>query len=94
MGDRMNSNSIVARTEGLLAVDMDGTKVMLNLDTGKYYALDNIGSRIWELIEQPQPITGLVETMMAEYAVTQQQCQDDLIVFLQKLQVQGLIVVS
>lgn len=94
MGDRMDSNSIVARTEGLLAVDIDGAKVMLNVDIGKYYALDSIGSRIWELIEQPQPVTGLVETMMEEYAVTRQQCLDDLLAFLQKMRVQGLIVVS
>lgn len=94
MEDRMDSNSIVTRTDGLLAVEMDGAKVMLNVDTGKYYALDSIGSRIWELIEQPQPVTGLVETMMTEYAVTRQQCLDDLLAFLQKMRIQGLIVLS
>lgn len=91
MKNRVNSASIITRNEGLITADMDGEKVMLHIENGKYYALDSISSRIWELIEQPQSIACLVEALIKEYAVTRQQCQDDIIAFLQELYSQELI---
>lgn len=84
-------NSMVYQSAGLVAADMDGQKVMLNIDKGKYYGLDDIGSRIWELIEKPRTVRELVAVLLKEYDVEDETCQRDVLTFLNKLHAQGLV---
>ena len=84
-------DSMVSQSAGLVAADMDGQKVMLNIDKGKYYGLDNIGSRIWELVEKPRTIRELMAVLLNEYDVEDNTCQRDVLAFLNKLHAQGLI---
>lgn len=87
-------DSTVSQSAGLVAADMDGQKVMLNIDKGKYYGLDDIGSRIWELIEKPRTVRELVAVLLQEYDVEDEICQRDVLAFLNKLHAQGLIAVA
>jgi len=32
--------------------ELDGEAVLLNLESGKYYGLDPVGSRIWQFVQQ------------------------------------------
>lgn len=84
-------DTVVAQATGLVAVDMDGEKVMLNIEKGKYYGLDGIGSRIWELIEKPHTIQEMVSALLKEYDVEEKTCQDEVLAFLNKLYAQGLV---
>ena len=36
--------------------ELDGEAVILNLDTGIYFGLDAVGTRIWRLIEERKPL--------------------------------------
>lgn len=82
---------IVAQTAGLVAADMDGEKVMLNIESGKYFGLDRLGSRIWELIEKPHTVRALVATLLTEYDVEEKTCQNDIVAFVGTLHAKGLV---
>lgn len=87
-------DTVVAQATGLVAADMDGEKVMLNIEKGKYYGLDGVGSRIWELIEKPHTVRAIVAKLLEEYDVEEKNCQDDVLAFLNKLHDQGLVVID
>ena len=53
-------STIVVQVTGIVAADMNGEKAMLNIEQGKYYGLDRIGSRIWELIERPRTVQEVI----------------------------------
>ena len=81
----------VAQAAGLVAADMDGEKVMLNIEKGSYYGLNSIGSHIWELLASPRTIQELVDVLTKEYSVEQEICQRDILLFINKLYDQGLV---
>lgn len=86
--------STVEQTPGNIVSDMDGEKVMLSIEKGKYYNLGLMGGVIWELIESP--ITGdeVVQILLAQYEVEQKECEEEVLYFLNHLKEEELITVS
>lgn len=46
---------------------LDGESVILNLQTGIYFGLDRIGTRVWQLIDQLGDLDSIVRVMEEEY---------------------------
>ena len=88
----MTDTTVLSRRSGLMAADMNGSAVMMDIMTGKYYNLGQVGGRIWELLEEPMTLSTLVEKLTAEYDVSADQCRADIIPFLQKLLDSGLLI--
>lgn len=88
---RISFNTIIIQNKEIDATDMDGEKVMMNLNKGSYYALNSIGSRVWELIQQPQAVIDIISTLLEEYEVDAKTCQDCVLTFLNRLNEEELI---
>lgn len=88
----MNNNTTLTRKMGIMTADMNGATVMLDIETGKYFNLGEVGGRIWELLEAPMSMETLVEKLMQEYDVTKEQCMKDVEPFLAKMLERGLVV--
>jgi len=81
----ISMNNVVARSEELVSSDLDGETVLMSVQNGKYYGLDEIGSRIWSLIEQPRFVSELCDILLGEFDVEREQCERDVSAFLNKL---------
>lgn len=88
----MTDTTVLSRREGLMTADMNGSAVMMDIMTGKYYNLGEIGGRIWELLEEPATLAALVQKLTAEYDVSAEQCRNDILPFLNTLLERGLLV--
>lgn len=84
------SNTIVQGKGNLVSV-MDGEKVVLSIQNGKYYSLGQTGSKIWDIIEAPIAVNRLISTLINEYDVEPTECEGQVISFLENLLVEGLI---
>jgi hypothetical protein len=84
-------NCRIIQGQGNIASDMDGEKVMMNIHNGNYYNLGTIGGRIWSLIETPISAVELVTTLMSEYEVEQNVCEENVASFLKQLLAEKLI---
>lgn len=78
----MTDNTILSRRMGLMTADMNGSAVMMDIMSGKYYNLGEVGGRIWELLEEPSSVSALVEKLTAEYDVSAERCRADIEPFL------------
>ena len=87
----MTDSTLLRRREGLMTANMNGSAVMMDISTGKYYNLGEIGGRIWELLEEPMTVAALVKKLTAEYDVSVAQCRADILPFLTKLVERGLV---
>ena len=87
-------DSVATRDESLMFSDLDGETVMMSTESGKYYGLDDIGSRIWELIEQPHSVGDLCDTLITEFEVDRDTCQQHVLDFLEELKDEGIVTVS
>lgn len=93
----VNHNAVtelVAQSEGYLVSDMNGEKVMLSIENGKYYNLGEIGGRIWELIAQPSSVPAIVNQLVSEYDIEFDQCEEQVRRFLRQLESEGLVQVK
>lgn len=88
----MNEQTILKRKSGLMTANMNGSAVMMDIATGKYYNLGETGGHIWELLEQPTSLSDLLNALTAEYDVSPEQCKADVLAFLQQLADRGLLI--
>ena len=84
-------SSIIVANEEQISSDLGGEAVILNLKTGVYHGLNEVGARIWNLIEQPSSVSDIKQTLLQEYEVEAQQCDRDLKALLEHLLAAGLI---
>lgn len=59
--------------------------VMMSAEQGKYIGLNDVGARVWELIETPHSIDGVVAALIEEFDVTPEVCRAEVESFVQKL---------
>ena len=84
-------DSIVARSQELVASNLDGEVVMMSIENGKYYGLDAIASQIWTLLENPSSIRALCDQLLPQYNVEREQGEQDVLAFCQQAQEQNII---
>jgi len=82
---QLTATAVIARSSELVSSDIDGEVVMMSIENGKYYGLDKVGSRIWEIIENPLSISALIEQLLLEFKVDRETCEKDVMCFLEKL---------
>ena len=64
---------------------------MFSPDQGAYFGLDEIGSRVWELLEEPRSIDELCATLRGEYDVDPETCRGDVTALVERLREAKLV---
>jgi hypothetical protein len=82
---KITVDTIISRTKEIVSSDIDGETVMMSIENGKYYGLDHIASRIWELIENPIKVSDLIDALLARYEVDRKSCERDVFLLLNEL---------
>jgi hypothetical protein len=65
--------------------------VLLDLESGTYYGLDEVGTRMLELVREHGSVEPVVAAMLHEYEVGEEQLRRDLEDLLDKLAEHGLV---
>lgn len=69
---------------------VEGETVILNSDTGTYFGLDAVGTRLWQLIVEHGSLRQVYDAALQEYAVEPVELENDLLALAQQLQERGL----
>lgn len=69
-----------------------GTLVLLDLEGGQYYALDEVSARVWELCDGEHGIGAIVEAIGSEYDAPVETIREDVLAFLQEMVDENLLV--
>lgn len=80
----------VTRHEDMISAEIGGEAVMMSIEKGAYFGLNPIATRIWDLIEQPQSIAGLIAVITEEYDVSEEQCAADVKEFVADMITRGI----
>lgn len=81
----ININSIVIRHEGINSTDLQGEKVMMDLNQGKYFALNKVGSRIWDITNNKISVGDIINILMKEYDIDEKRCNEEVIGFIGRM---------
>lgn len=75
-------------------VEIDGDKVMLNMEKGKYFAVTGVGNTIMDLIKVNITVGEIIDTLLQEYDVDKKICEEETIKFLESIERAKLIEVE
>jgi hypothetical protein len=81
----------VRRIDDVLETDIDDETVMMDIDQGRYFGLNDTGTRIWALLAQPILVCDLCDQLAAEFNVPPEQCEQEVLDFLGGLSTRGLL---
>lgn len=87
----VTETTTILRSTGVLAAEVDGEIVMMSIELGRYYGLDDIGSDIWKRIEQPCSFGALVDALTAEYDADRGTIATDVAALLARMAEQGVV---
>ncbi len=87
----LTPQSVVAAARDQVSCDLAGEAAILNLKNGVYYGLDPVGARIWNLLQESRRVREIRDALLAEYEVSPERCERDLLALLEKLLGEGLI---
>ena len=78
----------------VLISDVDGESVLLNLNSERYFGLDEVGTRMLSLLTTSTSIQTAYEALLEEYEVENETLRHDLADLIDRLVDQGLLQVA
>ncbi len=76
----------------VLFQELDGEAVLLDLASESYFGLDDVGTRIWQLLQEHGSLRKVFDTMLDEYDVEPERLEQDLLKHIGELADAGLVV--
>lgn len=90
----MSTDQQIKISPEVLFRELDGEAVILDLATERYYGLDEVGTRMWQLLEEHGQTAPVIAQLLAEYDVDEEKVSADLAELIDKLAEAGLILID
>lgn len=85
-----NKSAVVARSTSQISTRLGEEIVVLSVETGRYFQMDGVAARVWDLIESPRPFEDLCSLLEEEYSVGLDRCVVEVRGFVESLVKVGL----
>ena len=73
---------------------LDKESVLLNIDTERYFGLDETGTRMWQLVTAAPKVQDAFQQLLDEYDVQPEQLRENLTELLDRLVENGLLQIA
>ena len=74
--------------------ELSGEAVLLNVQTGMYYGLSKVGTRMWVVLREYGQVDLAYQKLLQEYEVDNIRLEKDLLRLVNELEARGLLVVN
>ena len=81
----------VSVPDGVFYREIEGEAVLLEIETGKYFGLDEVGTRMWTLLQRHGTLRAAYEALLDEFEVPEERLQRDLLELVDRLVAQKLL---
>ena len=78
----------------VLISNLQEESVILNLNSERYFGLDDVGTRMFSVLTNSDSIEAAYESLAREYDVDRQELRQDLIALVENLLQQGLVAIE
>lgn len=72
---QITEDTTLVATAHSVSTTLEGEAVILDTDAGEYYGLNEVGARIWTLLQEPMTFSALVDALLDEYTIGRDQCE-------------------
>lgn len=84
---------VVAIPPDVLFQEVGEETVVLSIETGNYFGLNPVASRLWALFQEGRPMKEVIATVLNEFDVSEECLRADLQKFLGQLHSKGLVAI-
>lgn len=78
-------------SDEVLSQEVNGETVLLDLDGESYFGLNEVGTRVWQLLQSEYTVAEALDTLSEEYDVSREQLESDVGELLLRLTEAGLV---
>lgn len=90
----MNLNQKIIFADTVFAQEVDGEMVLLDMESENYFGLDEVGTSIWQAMQEYGTLQEVYDAMLEQYDVEEEVLEKDLSDFVNKLMESGLVKVN
>jgi Coenzyme PQQ synthesis protein D (PqqD) len=92
--EEVSLESSVAIGDDVVSRDLEGEAVILNLESGTYFGLNSVGTRIWSLLQEQASLRRTFELLQQEYDVEPERLKADILRLVEELRSNELLRVA
>jgi predicted transcriptional regulator len=86
--------STITISKQVMAQELAGETVLLDLASESYFGLDEVGTRVWQLLQSGKNQPAIVDTLLEEYEVERAKLEQDVAELLNRLSDAGLVTIG
>lgn len=90
----MDLNQKITFADTVFAQEVDDEMVILDMESENYFGLDEVGTSIWQAMQESETLQEVFDTLLAQYDVDPEVLEKDLFDFVEKLLESGLVEVK
>ena len=94
MSSSISPNHKFIRKQNVFSAPVEDEIVLLCLERDLYFGLDEIGARVWDILEAPCNLREICETLIREYDVDMNAAEAEVAVLMQDLVENSLILLA
>jgi hypothetical protein len=88
---KITRHSRITASRHQLSSPLDQATIIAGLRAGHYYEVNEVGSRIWELVQTPIAAADVQLAIATEYEVAPERCEADVLALLARMADERLI---
>ncbi|WP_428249789.1 PqqD family protein [Ferrovibrio sp.] len=88
---QISQKARIRRRPPVLSTEVEGVVVMMDMENGLYFGLDEIGTDIWQRLEAPMTVGELVAGLSQSYAADNNIIERDVLALLLNMAKHGLV---
>jgi len=81
----------VLASKNVLAAELGGEVSLLDVKSGVYFTLNAVGATVWRLVQNAKSLAELKQSLLEEYDVEPERCEQDLRHLVTELRSSGLV---
>ncbi len=91
---KLSLDAKILRQINVTETELDDELIVLSVETGKLYSMEDVAKDIWRATVEPVTVGGIVEQLVGTYAVERETCAREVLDFVEHLAEGGLIRIS
>jgi hypothetical protein len=91
MHNELPGRAAVRPGQGQVSTDLGEEVAILHIESGKYFALNAVGARVWDLVANGSTVDDILAALLREFDVDAERCERDLTQVLLELEERRLV---
>ena len=88
---RIGATTVISRSPSILTAEVNGEIVMMSIEQGCYFGLNDIASDMWKRIEPPCSFATLIDSLAADYEADRASIMADVQALLDRMVEQDIV---